>query len=164
VIFLIGEIDCREGLLLAVDKDVYPTVAAGMDRVIDVFADVLRRLIRERRFRVLVHPVVPVLDLTRSVVAEFNQRYRRKMESIEGVCWLDLFDDLLCVPGPSGTGESTPTPTPTPAPTSGSAASSGQTPPTHPDSRVLKTGLDLDGAHLHPKYVSLIERELQRVL
>ncbi len=158
---MIGEIDCREGLLLAVDKDVYPTVAAGMDRVIDVFADVLRRLVRERRFRVLVHPVVPVLDLTRSVVAEFNQRYRRKMESIEGVCWLDLFDDLLCVSGPAGTGE--PTLTPPIATASGSAAGSGQT-PTHPDARVLKAGLDLDGAHLHPKYVSLIELELQRVL
>ena len=31
-------------------------------------------------------------------------------------------------------------------------------------SRALRKGLDLDGAHLHPKYVSLIEREMQRIL
>lgn len=29
--------------------------------------------------------------------------------------------------------------------------------------RALRKGLDLDGAHLHPKYVSLIEREMQRI-
>ena len=158
MIFLIGEIDCREGLLLAVEKDVYPTVTAGMDRVIDIFADVLQKLIRDRKFRVLVHPVVPVLDPTRAVVAEFNQRYRRKMESIKGVCWLDLFDDLLCAPSDAGT---------TPAASAGSGANAGLSPPasaSHEPVRILKAGLDLDGAHLHPKYAALIERELQRVL
>ena len=154
---MIGEIDCREGLLLAVEKDVYPTVTAGMDRVIEIFADVVRKLIRDRRFRVLVHPVVPVLDPTRAIVAEFNERYRRKMEAIKGVCWLDLFDDLLCAAPASASASGSTT----------TAASTGLLSPAnagHEPARVLKAGLDLDGAHLHPKYAALIERELQRVL
>lgn len=158
MIFLIGEIDCREGLLLAVERDVYPTVTSGMDRVIDIFADVVRKLIRDKRFRVLIHPVVPVLDPTRAIVAEFNQRYRRKMEAIKGVCWLDLFDDLLCAgPGPSGTGNLA-------TATAAAMASVGQLPTDQHSTRLLKPGLDLDGAHLHPKYAALIERELQRVM
>ena len=31
-------------------------------------------------------------------MTEFNRRYREKIEKIEGVSWLDLFDDLLIAP------------------------------------------------------------------
>ena len=96
VIFLLGEIDCREGkqvtlitthllitpshhifsphvliacsclgLLLAVERDIYPSVTSGMDRVIDIFInDVIKKLIRDRHFRIYIHPVVPVLGDT----------------------------------------------------------------------------------------------------
>ena len=50
------------GLLLAVERDIYPSVTSGMDRVIDIFInDVIKKLVRDRRFRIYIHPVVPVL-------------------------------------------------------------------------------------------------------
>ena len=50
------------GLLLAVERDIYPSVTSGMDRVIDIFInDVIKKLIRDRHFRIYIHPVVPVL-------------------------------------------------------------------------------------------------------
>ena len=154
VVFVVGEIDCREGLLVAVERDLYPTVTAGMDRVVDVFADVVKRLVRDRRFRVFIHPVVPVLDPTRLLVTEFNRRYRQRMEALgSGVAWLDMFDDLLVAPeGATATAllaarVVSPGPDAVPAPL-----------------KALRPGLDLDGAHLHPKYVALLEREFQRVM
>ena len=53
------------GLLLAVERDIYPSVTSGMDRVIDIFInDVIKKLIRDRHFRIYIHPVVPVLGNT----------------------------------------------------------------------------------------------------
>ena len=47
---MIGEIDCREGLLVAVEKDIYPSISDGMVTVIGLFIDVLKDLIKSRDF------------------------------------------------------------------------------------------------------------------
>ena len=52
VVFLIGEIDCREGLLVAVERDVYRSIEEGMDATLDIFKDVLKAVIKKRKFKV----------------------------------------------------------------------------------------------------------------
>ena len=49
---MFGEIDCREGLLLAVDKLKYDTMDEAVTVLVDIYADVLLRLITERGFEV----------------------------------------------------------------------------------------------------------------
>jgi hypothetical protein len=52
VIFLIGEIDCREGILVAVEKGVYKDVQEGMNDTIAVFKQVVRDTIQKKRIKV----------------------------------------------------------------------------------------------------------------
>lgn len=73
VVFMLGEIDCREGLLLAVDKLKYDTMEEATAVLVRVYSRALLHLIAARGFEVLVHPVPPVLDETRHVVQPFNR-------------------------------------------------------------------------------------------
>ena len=52
VIFIIGEIDCREGLLVAVERDRYASLAEGMERTIDIFLAALVKIIAVKKFNV----------------------------------------------------------------------------------------------------------------
>ena len=72
VVFVIGEIDCREGILLCVEKLKYDSVDEGIAVSVDHYVNQLTSLVKKRNFNVLVHPVVPVLDVTRHLVAKFN--------------------------------------------------------------------------------------------
>lgn len=72
VIFMFGEIDCREGLLLAVDKLKYKDVQEAMDVLADIYMEVLTQTANKRGLRVFVHPVPPVLNETRHIVNPFN--------------------------------------------------------------------------------------------
>ena len=76
---MLGEIDCREGLLLAVDKLKYDTMEQAMAVLIGLYVRVLLGLIAQRRFEVFVHPVPPVLDETRHVVQPFNRALQREV-------------------------------------------------------------------------------------
>lgn len=76
---MLGEIDCREGLLLAVDKLKYDTMEQAMAVLIGLYVRVLLCLIAQRRFEVFVHPVPPVLDETRHVVQPFNRALQREV-------------------------------------------------------------------------------------
>ena len=79
VIFLFGEIDCREGLLLAVDKLKYDDVDEAMHVLADVYLGVLTRLLAERSLTIYVHPVPPVLNETRHIVMPFNRVMKEKV-------------------------------------------------------------------------------------
>lgn len=79
VIFLFGEIDCREGLLLAVDKLKYDSVDEAMDVLADIYVGVLTRLVEERDLTAYVHPVPPVLNETRHIVMPFNAVVKKKV-------------------------------------------------------------------------------------
>lgn len=52
MVFLIGEIDCREGLLIAVERDHYASLKEGMERTIDVFVAALVKIIAKKKFNV----------------------------------------------------------------------------------------------------------------
>ena len=51
---MFGEIDCREGLLLALERDRYASIEEGMEHTIGIFCTVLTKLIRKRRFKVFI--------------------------------------------------------------------------------------------------------------
>lgn len=65
VIVGFGEIDCREGLLLAVERDRYASAAEGAAAVVQLYLRVLEEAARLRHLVILVHPIVPVLEPTR---------------------------------------------------------------------------------------------------
>jgi len=53
VIFLIGEIDCREGILSAVEKCVYESLNAGIACTVKIFVQIIKELLNKRKFKVL---------------------------------------------------------------------------------------------------------------
>lgn len=73
----------------------------------DLYIDILQKLVTERRFELFVHPIPPVLNETRPLVQTFNrileQRllfYKKAHPAIGGrLHWLDFVADLLTVEG-----------------------------------------------------------------
>ncbi|EIE19755.1 TPR-like protein [Coccomyxa subellipsoidea C-169] len=102
VIFMFGEIDCREGLLLAVDKLKYADIQEAMGVLADIYMEVLTRTVRDRDrdLRIFVHPVPPVLNETRHIVTPFNDLMRQRVKQAESqndrLRWLDVADRYLC--------------------------------------------------------------------
>lgn len=103
VIVLLGEIDCREGLLLAVDKLKYDSVDEATHVLADIYLDVLTRLVEARALTVYVHPVPPVLNETRHIVMPFNAVMRAKVIplffSLPALLWLFCIL-IMCDPSP----------------------------------------------------------------
>jgi len=100
VIVAFGEIDCREGLLVAVERAKYADLPEAISTVVGIYVNVLRKLAARRRFRLMIHPVPPVLNETRAVVVQFNAALRRAVEAAAPtLTWLDFFGALLA---PSG--------------------------------------------------------------
>eukprot|EP01105_Mastigella_eilhardi_P016429 TRINITY_DN3756_c0_g1_i1.p1 TRINITY_DN3756_c0_g1~~TRINITY_DN3756_c0_g1_i1.p1 ORF type:complete len:876 (-),score=225.18 TRINITY_DN3756_c0_g1_i1:799-3138(-) len=141
VISILGEIDCREGLLISVEKGRYADLHEAASFVVELYVDLLRRFIRERDWTVFVHPVAPVLNETRNVVRAFNAVLKQCVcdaaaeESLHGsLRWLDFFEELL-----------EPAPASAPVPVGGNR-------------EVLRRQYDLDGTHLSSSYVALLQR------
>lgn len=153
VVFIFGEIDCREGILLAVEKCKYESIEQGIDKAVSVYVETLKKIAKARNLNVYVHPVNPVLDVTRTMVLKFNAALHAivttaprpapavaKSEdggkangtanaaptSITTLKWLPVADALLL---PDGTGFD-------------------------------KDKYGLDGTHMSPKYVHLWEKRL----
>ena len=82
---MIGEIDCREGMLVAVERDKYDSVSTAMKATIALFLQVIVPLVRKRKFRAFVHPIVPVLNETRHLVTEFNSILKSAVDNIKGI-------------------------------------------------------------------------------
>ena len=82
MIILLGEIDCREGLLLAVDKLKYDSVEEAMHVLASIYLGVLTRLVEAQALTVYVHPVPPVLNETRHIVMPFNAVMRAKVRPV----------------------------------------------------------------------------------
>ena len=95
VIFNIGEIDCREGLLRAVDDCKYDTVEEAIKATVDIYISFLKEQQEQRGFVTFVHPILPVLTETRSTVLEFNEKLKSGMENCRGLHWLEFMDILL---------------------------------------------------------------------
>ena len=57
VVFVFCEIDCREGILVAVEKDRYKDVDAGIMHVVEIYMAALEELIAKKKFKAFIHPV-----------------------------------------------------------------------------------------------------------
>merc|ERR1712023_394642 len=79
VLFLFGEIDCREGILLSVEKGRYRSLEEGAEVCVDIFMAAVRQIIEHYGFEVFVHPIVPVLNETRPMVKIYNRIFRTKV-------------------------------------------------------------------------------------
>jgi len=98
VIFLLGEIDCREGLLLAVERDIYSNLQEGIEHTVKLFLSSLKKIIQRKKFRtVYIHPILPVLSETRPIVIAYNAVYEKAVKGMKDttVKWLNFFDNLL---------------------------------------------------------------------
>jgi tetratricopeptide (TPR) repeat protein len=92
IVMMFGEIDTREGILLAVEKLKYENVEEGVAFVIDIYLSVLNDL--KSKFNLIIHPVLPVLDVTRGMVIIFNRILKEKCAK-NGLRYLDFADELL---------------------------------------------------------------------
>ncbi|OQS04843.1 hypothetical protein THRCLA_02951 [Thraustotheca clavata] len=86
VVFLFGEIDCREGIL---------SVEEGMESTISIFLNKLRQVVAMYEFEAYIHPVVPVLNETRHLVVQYNRIFRKLVERSTFCKWIDCFDEFL---------------------------------------------------------------------
>lgn len=125
VVFLFGEIDCREGILLAVEQCKYTNVEEGIEHTLDIYMKVLKDLKRTKKYRIFVHPVVPVLNETRNMVKQFNIALEKRCNSSDDVTWLNFFDSLLT-----------------------------------DDGNGLRKEYELDGTHMNPSYLTLLEKAI----
>lgn len=80
----VGEIDCREGILLSVERDYYSGFDEAVKYTLGVFLPVLRDLVSKNRLKVYVHPIPPVLDVTRAMVIRYNAFYKNAIVGIKG--------------------------------------------------------------------------------
>ncbi|KAJ4457598.1 hypothetical protein PAPYR_6836 [Paratrimastix pyriformis] len=109
VLFVLGEIDCREGLLSAVQKGRYPTLQHAIRTLVDLHLHIMGAVCQRRYLtRGYVMPVPPVLDPTRWVCTQYNCQMADRFAIASGVSsatpappihpalrWLDEGGELL---------------------------------------------------------------------
>jgi len=135
VIIMMGEIDCREGVLKAVQLLRHTSIKTALNAIAELYVSVLREVKRRApRSSVFIHPIAEVLPETRFLTLTFNELLKRKQDVLEkmGIKLLDLAstleegpelpDDASLIPGELS-------------------------------KRKLLPGLELDGTHLNPAYV-----------
>ena len=147
IMFVAGEIDCREGLLVALEKDQYSTLQEGMKKTIAHFAAVLPPLYKQRKMgNIYVHPVLPMLSETRALVVQYNRYFEESMKQVSkrqqaekwgknggkgsSLKWLSFFPELF---------------------QAGANLEDGD----------LTVGLRMDGTHISPSYLTLLEKSMQ---
>jgi len=129
VMFVFGEIDCRESFLVSVEKCRYDNIVEAATVAIDIYITALLNLKKTKNLTIFVHPVNPVLNETRMIVRLFNEILEKKIKATKELLWLDFFDSLLTE-----------------------------------DKSSLKKEYDLDGTHMNPSYIPLIEESIEKVM
>ena len=125
-IFLMGEIDCREGIENAVKNCYYDDLGESIDVLVDVYAKVLLDIRKRKKVEVFVHPVPCVMkEANVQVTKLFNKKLQKRLLKSSTIKWLDLLDQL----NDEKTG-------------------------------FVKEDFNLDGVHIHPKYLSTIQNSL----
>ena len=88
---MIGEIDCREGLLIAVERDHYASLKEGMERTIDVFIAALVKIIAKKKFNVRSHQFLSVA----AIVCFLQQKFYLNIVHYETLLLCRLFDGSM---------------------------------------------------------------------
>jgi len=134
LILCLGEIDCREGVVRAVQKGLYSNLEQSLKALVDLFLEVLRECRRRLpRSQIFVHPIPEVLPETRILTVCLN-RLLRSRGTRDAMTKLDIrcleFSHVF-VEGP-------------PNPDVGADVLAKLT---------LMPELELDGTHMNPSYV-----------
>lgn len=102
-IFIFGEIDCREGILRAIQKGDYTSPEKAIFVLIDIYVKRMLETIRARKLAHLyIHQIPPVLNATRSIVNEFNRLLEIKISALNSklnISWLGFKGGLLAENG-----------------------------------------------------------------
>jgi len=128
VLVVLGEIDCREGILDAVAKCRYDSIDEGQRATVAVYVAKLLELKKAHGWATVhVHPVNPVLPETRALIRTFNAILKAAVGTSAGqLHWIDMpMADLVDV-----------------------------------EKDVLKPQFVLDGTHLNPSYIDVLEQKL----
>ena len=135
------QIDCREGILLAVEKLRYEDLEEGMKATIGLFIDAALKLVAEKKLEAYVHPIIPVLNETRKIVRLYNTHLREAVSRrFPKLVWLDhLFDGLLTSDGDSLRPE-----------VSGASINKYQCRPTRIHEKALARSYIHTSPHIHP--------------
>ena len=72
-----------------------------MEVVVNIYIQLLKDLQRKHKWIIYVHPVLPVLDLTRPIVLQFNRILATKLLAEPSLKWLNFVNDLLTADGQS---------------------------------------------------------------
>jgi len=99
VIMQFGEIDCREGFVLAVQKCIYQSIEEGCLVAINIYINVLLEVIAKYDYVIYVHPAVPVINITRDIVKTFNTVLKRRVLETPALKWLEMIDCFLTEDG-----------------------------------------------------------------
>ncbi|KAH3732418.1 E3 ubiquitin-protein ligase [Pelomyxa schiedti] len=143
VVSILGEIDCREGFLIAIEKGRYKDLDEAVQFSVNIYMELLRNLIKTRNWTIYVHPVSPVLNETRKIVIAFNGILKQRVHEVAAtipshkLVWLDFFEQMLDPDTEASASASADS-------TKSAAFRSGF---------VLKPQFKLDGTHLNPAYV-----------
>eukprot|EP01040_Poterioochromonas_malhamensis_P003155 gene3155-3363_t len=158
VIMLIGEIDCREGFLVALERDYYDSIEDAMNTTIKAFLHNLQQIRETRQLKIYIHPIPPVLNETRKIVMLFNVLYKQQIEELKdpNILWLDFLYDLVDRVTPTA---SSATSTTTDSSNNGHQKSVQEI---LSEEYSLKEIYQHDGTHLHPRYVTLVEKAINK--
>jgi len=160
VIMLIGEIDCREGFLVALERDYYDSIEDAMNTTIKAFLHNLQQIRETRQLKIYIHPIPPVLNETRKIVMLFNVLYKQQIEELKdpNILWLDFLYDLV--------DRVTPTTSSAPSTTTDSGGNTNglqkSVQEILSEEYSLKEIYQHDGTHLHPRYVALVEKAINK--
>lgn len=100
-IFIFGEIDCREGLLVAIEKCRYKDLQEGIDATLDIYVEYLLSVLEQKDMEIFVHPVNSVINETRHIVKAFNITLAERIIGAKHkkLHWLDFFSETLTPDG-----------------------------------------------------------------
>ena len=94
-VFAFGEIDCREGVVSAVQKCAYDTIDDCMKNLVEIYVKCLIDVQKKKKGKIFVHPVPPVLKETLANVVKFNEHLKSRVVKTPKLFWLDFFEELL---------------------------------------------------------------------
>jgi len=121
-IVIFGEIDCREGLLVAVEKGRYADLEEGMRTTVGYFIKIMEKWAKDKNLKLFIQPVAPVLNETRTIVKKYNKIFEQAVRKSQLMEWIDVFPKFLTDDGAN-----------------------------------FREDLNLDGTHMHPKYLEFVE-------
>lgn len=94
-IFVLGEIDCREGVQSAVQECLYNDTDECMKALVEIYVKRLTDVQKKKKAKIFVHPVPPVLNKTICNVMTFNEHLKSRVLKAPKLYWLEFVNELI---------------------------------------------------------------------